>query len=154
MSYNIYIGEASIAYSIEDLEKYSETGVTPLHLIVNKMVLPNAPCFENDELSHNNNGRHPAYTTWHDFTIDTDMEKIWYDKYDGILGNHPGIVLLTEKMLNVFKEKLSMYKEKHPNAIPRMENTIEDARLAMLEWLVWWAEYAIGHCRIPAIYNQ
>ena len=151
MGYDIYIGEAE-PYVPEDRD--DRESFETLHVVVNRVVHPEAPAFPNDTLSANSNNRHPSYSTWANFA----RECCLYDVLvSGWIKQHPGAVLLTKSHLARIKKSRSAWQKSRPGAVPgfgRNGRDHYDSTLACLLWLEWWCEHALANCRIPTVYNR
>jgi hypothetical protein len=152
VGYSIYIGEAMIEYWPED--GHMRIGVEPAEH-------PDAPDLGTGDISGHSNGRHPSYTSMHNFCKDTDLADVFYDEEERTLkGGHPGATPLTWDMYERVKNTLNKWKADHPNAIaPNPENTAHlenslDYTLGKLMWYEFWMRWALENCKMPTIANS
>lgn len=153
MGYNIDIGNA-VPFADEDRFGWR----------VESARSESAPTFPNDEMTGNSNSRSPSYTAWHGFCEAAGIEPLFYEKWEGLLCSHPGIVLLTKAHHETVKGALDAFKAKHPTTEPGFTGyggpndtpfTGDDHSpiLARLIWLEWWMAWALENCEHPAIEN-
>lgn len=162
MGYTLSIGNATVESGNDDGElwtRWTVAGATH----------PDAPVFPNDELTGNSNVRSPSYTGWHDFARDTGLDRMFYDKDEGMLKNHPGCVPLVEAdhtdvlaALQRWKAKadkppgfagLDKFNEETQKWEPSADEGRYDHTLARLMWLEWWIRWALDNCATPAFEN-
>lgn len=163
MSYDIYIGEASIE-SFGD--EYNELSVH-----VRGHSLLEAPTFRGDAMTGNGNSRHPSYSGWSEFLDKVGLHNLFFNKESGLMREHPGCFELKTKDLYVIHLALENYIKNNPTAKPGWclcdkcveEGTFRadglpheelDGTLARLMWLDFWVTWAIKNCKTPAIANQ
>lgn len=154
-------------YDDEDIEttEYSRVinGKTVYyHVVVNDVILPDAPSFPNDSLQ-SCNCRTPSYSAWYEFCRMTGLYDLFFDDECGLMREHPGFQVLHLDHAVAIQNALNDWKAKHPNAIPGFEKfpwrgevvpTVGyDYTLARLEWLNWWVQWALKHCENAGIYN-
>lgn len=91
------------------------------------------------------NQRWPDYSGWEEFTQTVGLYDMFYNEDTGIMRNHPGVFELTEE---------------HQMAISRAEGRLKKLPQAVRElhggrlmWLSYWVEFAVKHCKRPAIKN-
>ena len=169
MSYSIYIGEAVIGEIDPDELK---DGYNHLRLEVEEVSLPDAPSFPGDVMTGNSNGRHPAYAGWDRFCKATGLHKLFFDSKNGLMREHPGCFVLTEKDAEDVKKAREKWQREHPKSKSgwclcgeteacghplrgeRPKHVDLDGDLARLLWLEWWMKWALKNCKIPAIHNH
>lgn len=163
MSYDIYIGNAEITDDFQD--DPDENG---LGLRVRSMTMDEAPEFPNDVMSAHVNNRHPGYSQWAKFTELVDLDNLFWDKYTGLMREHPGTFRLRQSDLVAIKTARAILQKEHPEAVPQFSDDIwdnhhqrlgiiateYDSALARLLWLEWWVDWALNNCAIPAIHNH
>ena len=91
-----------------------------------------------------------SYTYWADFCQRTGLFETFYDERLGLLREHPGIVRLDEHHGGAVRGAIDRYTKKHPGAVPHWDDHMH---LAQLHWLLFWIEWALAHCKVPAIAN-
>lgn len=168
MSYNIYVGNATLESSWSVEEGCSASW----H--VEPVALDDAPNFAYDILTENGNSRHPGYSQWSNFCVESGLYRLFYgvdarDGYNhdgGLLSVHPGCVPLTPSMLAEVTEARVRWECAHPGAIPGFDYDADwltsaddgvrgrDAILARLLWLEWWMTWALANCERPSISNS
>lgn len=155
MSYDIYIGEASISPNRDDAEslRSAERG-EQLEVVVYAVELPDAPAFAGDKLSAHKNNRHPGYSQWVDFCRAAGLESLFFDADHGLMRHHPGCVLLTPDDLVEVQQAMLAWQVRYPDVSPAFGQRDEDGIFTRLVWLEWWIRWALEHCRTPAIYNR
>jgi hypothetical protein len=89
-------------------------------------------------------------SNWADFCEATGLGGLFYDKKVGLLRAHPGIVRLDEHHAGAVRAAIARYMKKHPGAVPDGDDHLD---LAQLHWLLFWFEWALAHCKVPAIGN-
>lgn len=160
MSYDIYIGN----------RRWRDRRVERLEL-------PEAPAFPGDPLSQHTNGRHPGYSGWYNFLQNVGLHELFMDRDKGLMRNHPGIVPLKREHLAEVEAALKRHRRQHGNDdacppgwcscatcdeispphlrtrhLPRFTQP-ESGDRARLLWLRFWMDYALTHCRLPALEN-
>lgn len=159
MSYDIYIGEAAVFEpDAEDREE-----ITSLWVVVRKRAHPEAPRFDNDPCTNNENHRHPAYGAWSEWCRDVGLHRLFFDKDDGLMRSHPGCVALRKRHHTEIIAALHRWQKKQPGAVAgfypfdwnddKVDGSV-DPMLARLIWLEWWVRWALANCTNPAIYNS
>ena len=113
-----------------------------------------APVFKGDELTGDGNSRHPGYGAWGDFCGDVGLGDLFFNRNAGLMREHPGTFRLEPQHTEAISAALKRYHTKHPNTTPRFGNSDEEACLARLIWLDWWARWAVTNCKVPAIHNH
>lgn len=88
----------------------------------------------------NTNQRWPSYAGWHEFTEQTGLLDMFFDKKVGIMRSHPGIFKIT--------------KDHQAQVNQAIENYGSDHQLARLKWLKFWIDWAIENCENPSIQNS
>lgn len=168
MSFDIYIGEAVINNLTDNYSNELDVCFE-----VKGTSLPDAPNFRGDTMTRNGNSRHPGYSQWSDFLQGVGLYDLFFNKEDGLMRKHPGCFKLNESHLKEVKEALKSYKEKNPNKNPGLcecescakkhhlfkgdglpHDDSLDYPLARLEWLVFWMDWTLKNCTIPAIFNR
>lgn len=169
MGYSIHIGEAKLEkVSKLDLEDSNE--ITARYRVVGDS-LDEAPQFRGDEMTGKGSGRYPSYSSWSEFCKNNGLHDLFFNEETGLMRHHPGCFLIQQSDLDAVKTALANRKKLYPNAKPGMCNCDEcskknfwksdglpheegyDYDLARLEWLVFWMEYALKNCDLPAISN-
>jgi hypothetical protein len=160
MGYDIYIGQghgkAKMVNGVMDVSKMK---------VREAFGLPDAPVFENDQLTKNENHRHPSYTVWHEMTKQTGIEDLFFNKKTGLMREHPGTQLLTFEHRNQIRQAKERWLEKYPDAVPGFEPMVFETKpkeedifnpgwtLARITWLDFWVNWAVENCEFPVIYN-
>ena len=165
MSYDIYIGEAVVDVPSADTLR---DGYNELSVCVDEFKLDDAPHFPHDEMTSNGNSRHPGYSQWSNFARQAGLHAFFFDKENGLMREHPGAFMLTQDHSEVVSNALSKWRREHQAIEPgwcgcvqccgRMgdkaaKHVDRDGVLARLIWLDFWIRWAIGSCKVPAIYN-
>lgn len=146
MGYSIYIGEAVI----KDDDDHVWLGVKQIEH-------PEAPFFPNDSMTGRTNGRHPSYGGWAEFTRETGLYDLFFDKENGLMAEHPGVAKLLPKHHARVKTALEFRQvvSKGAPGFPPMGKTDgSDPMLARLIWLEWWMRWALANCKCPALENS
>ncbi len=91
-----------------------------------------------------------SYSYWADFCEATGLRGTFYDTRVGLLREHPGIVRLDEHHAGAVRTAIARYMKKDPGAVPHWD---DHTHLAQLHWLLFWFEWALAHCDVPAIGN-
>jgi hypothetical protein len=150
MGYTLKIGNAVPTFSKDDGYLYAAWEVT-------NMSSTEAPVFPGDETTGNTNSRSPSYTGWHDFSHATGLAELFYDKYEGLLNQHPGCFMLTEEHGETVRQAVAQYPRTLPPGFddgdtPGFSGKY-DPHLARLLWLDYWVQWALKHCETPAFQN-
>lgn len=143
MSYDIYIGQATVADNGEG--EYMAT-VAERHE-------QKAPRFDNDEMTGNGNSRHPGYSQWSGWCDVSGLTALFFDEETGIMRRHPGTFSLNHEHLMTVSAALRKWKEQSPAAVAGFAHG-QDPVLARLVWLDWWIRWALQNCDAPAIHNR
>jgi hypothetical protein len=162
MGYNIYIGDAKPEFSKDDGELWARW-------TVNGMALPDAPTFPNDEVTGNGNCRSPSYVGWSEFCEAVGLHDLFLEKWEGLMGEHPGCKMLHKEHLLQVQAALEKWKRtatkdpgfsgwpKHNPDTNQWETPDDgkyDHNLARLIWLEFWMRWALENCETPAIANS
>jgi hypothetical protein len=147
MGYSIFIGNAEL----ETSWSAEEGGWARWHVAEHSE--DNAPNFIGDDLTSNSNGRHPSYSQWDDFCHTVKLHSLFFNKENGLMQEHPGIVPLTTSILEAVRNTREKYTNLYPNAKPGWGDGY-DYTLARLLWLEWWMDWALHNCERPAISNS
>lgn len=143
MGYNIYIGEAVLRSDEEYLEA---------SYIVKLASCAEAPIFPGEESPEQSNARWPSYSGWADTVRRLGLQDLFQTE---LMAQHPGICRLLPRHKELIDAAIEAYQLKHPGAKPGwVTGKIEDAVLARGIWLQWWVDWALKHCKNPAIYNS
>ena len=143
MSYSIYIGERMNHEPDEDENPRSDFAKSESH--------PDAPRFDNDYLTENSNGRHPAYAGWYNFVDRAGLTDLFFNNKTGLMREHEGCENITSEHLKQVQDALTAWpKDKQPGF---GENEGKDGILARLIWLEWWMRWAIENCKTPCLSN-
>jgi len=169
MGYDIYIGNGEMEQEDDDDEI-----VTPYSRIINGKVcyfrmrvrnveLSEAPTFPNDRRSErNSNYIGASYIWWDHFCYITGIHPLFFDRYHGLMREHPGFVILRDHHAEAIKNALACWKKDHPNATPGFEafswgeevkKVGYDPVLAQLIKLDFLVQWALKHCEHAGIYN-
>jgi hypothetical protein len=117
-----------------------------------------APTFPHDDMTGNGNHRSPSYSGWSEFAKETGLERLFFDKSDGLLERHPGCKILTQAHHTEVLAALQR-RQKISTKPPGFEGwngedrDKHDAQLARLMWLEWWMRWALANCETPAFQN-
>ncbi len=148
MGYTLIIGEAELYYD-NDFD-------SPICMIIAELHSePEAPAF--GEPTDHKNQRCPSYSIWSDFVKFVGLYDLFFDGSDRLMANHPGCVPLTIRHKNEIDAAYKKFKEKHPDAVATYgdeDNPIKNSYLCRLEWLKWWADWALKYCGRPVFYNS
>lgn len=164
MSYSIYIGNAEV-YAEWD-PGYGESPRAEWQ--VNRVELPEAP-FTADNTGRSNN-RDPGYGQWAEFCRQTGLHRLFFDKEDGLMREHPGCQRLERTHLDFIVDAHRTYSGRNPNRRPGACECSEcqwsskstdiphdpslDFNMCRLAWLEFWVRWALENCERPAIYNR
>lgn len=119
---------------IGEFHSYKEDGDN--YFMANQVFLPEAPA--DDSPTDRTNQRWPSYSGWDSFTKATGLQKLM----DEFIASHPGYVILQPR----HKEEIdAVYAKKH---------TIDPDQLGRLEWLKFWVDWALAHCKCPVFVNR
>ena len=131
MGYTLRIGQAtSKVVNVKDNDGWYETRWT-----VEPMRIDNAPA--DGSPTDYTNSRWPSYSAWTDFTKDVGLYDLFYGE-EGLLANHPGCAQLTQAHL----DKMLAAK------------CVDPINQGRLDWLQFWAKWAVENCSKPAIANS
>lgn len=170
MSYDIYIGNAEL-----ETDWPGEDWDGPhAEWVVSGMTHPDAP-FKPD-MTENSNGCHPGYGQWGDAMRTLGLDDVWFAEETGLLSMHPGIKVLTAEHLARFESAREAYRAEHPDRRPGFcpcydcdalgrfkrgaaedgppHDPTWDSNLSRLDWMCWWAKWALENCERPAVYNR
>lgn len=147
MGYTITIGELEVVPAPDDgidsdCILFSAVGVT----------LVDAPAF--GEPTDNTNSRWPSYSAWADTMRDTGLYDVFYHDSGTLIGNHPGVRLVTSELVARVELALSSYRISHPQAAQSFDDTDESANLCRLIWLDYWLRWSFTNCKTPVIANS
>lgn len=148
MGYNLQIGELQVDItndgreSIVNLTAETQNGRQESFLNVG-------------ELTDGTNMRWPTYTSWKNFTRNSDLYEFFFDKSNGLMRTHPGTFPLCEEHRKIVNEKYDEFINKYPNAQCTYETDNDiDATLVRFEWLKYWVNWALDNCKRPVFYNS
>lgn len=147
MGYNLAIGEL-----INDEIRYEK--------------LDNAPAY--GEPTDYTNQRWPSYTAWANFARFTNLYDFFFNRNDGLMNNHPGLVKLTEQHRREFNKIYKDFYLLHPECkagySPKVDEEnrifhdpewpVENDYAVRLEWLHFWINWALDNCQNPHFYNS
>jgi hypothetical protein len=118
------------------------------------------PTFVGD--NNKTNERAPSYSVWADFCETVELKDMFYiPAYGSVPKRAKGVIYLNNDALELASNALTEYKMKsklppgfeddeylmaNENSPPRY-----DGHLARLIWLVWWIEWALANCKMPAL---
>lgn len=113
-----------------------------------------APAYPGDDDSHHVNVRRPGYVAWEAFCTQTGLHDLFFNKRDGLLAEHPGIVDLKPEHLEAVREAV----HRHVGHAPLDEwrpgyGEGLDYTLARLLWLSWWMTWALRQGHPAAVQN-
>jgi hypothetical protein len=128
-----------------------------------------APAF--GEPTDNLNERWPSYSAWSLFTSVTDTEFLFYEKSGEFRGGHPGYFQITKEWLLDLKHYSERFKNRYPECIASYDTELDSANITIkydtkgntvpanfmicrLEWLEYWAEYALSKYGEDAIFSN
>lgn len=145
MGYEIYIGEWD-KDAVAD-----EEGCAPQTIAL--IEHDDAPSFDEDSVGRTN-CRKPSYGTWKGFCRAVGVDAL-FNGPTGLLVEHPGTVQLTKAHARTLHTALKVFRAAHRRAKPTFASVDEnDHHLARLEWLVWWTDWALANCMVPAMHNR
>jgi hypothetical protein len=114
---------------------------------------PDAPCFDGDATGPTNR-RVYDYLAWHAFMRTSGLWGIFHGP-GGLFARHPDTVRLTRRHAMLVRQALELFAAARPHARPTFETgEPADHHLAQMKWLVWWMEWALANCAVPAIHNR
>jgi hypothetical protein len=116
-------------------------------------IVPRVDCVSGPQIpggDETSNEWSSSYSYWADFCEATGLGGLFYDKSVGLLRAHPGIVRLDEHHAGAVRAAIARYMKRHPGAVPHWD---DHTPLAQLHWLLFWFEWALAHCDVPAIGN-
>jgi hypothetical protein len=158
VGYNLKIGNAVL----EEVDPDDCDGKFCAKYLIEGAHHDGAPAF--GEPTDYTNQRWPSYSAWADFCKETGLHALFFDKYDGIMREHPGCFKLTEDHLGQVREALERRKQttggRPPGFYDYDEETQQDVdngndpQTARLVWLEYWMAWALEHCERPAIENS
>ncbi len=138
MSYDIYIGQRLPGCPCGNSDECDQW-----HLdYVSEVTLPEAPDDTLSPMSAHNNGRHPGYSQWYNFTVEAGIHDLIGQSGTPLMPDHPGIATLTEDHYNVIKTA----QERHAGG--------DEGITTRLNWLAWWMRWALDNCEWPAVFNS
>ena len=157
MGYTLKIGELEVNYDKEE-EYISLEAKSEKH--------DNAPAF--GEPTDYTNSRWPSYSSWSDFCKFAGLYDLFFNKETGLIREHPGCVVLTERHKEEIDKAYNEFKKKYPNAVAAYSPIIdyskgvysdeewpeENGLLCRLEWLKYWVDWALVNCERPVFYNS
>jgi hypothetical protein len=112
-----------------------------------------APCFDGDGTGRTNR-RVWRYQDWYRFVRVTGLWGLFHED-GGILGKHPGTVRVRPHHAVVVRQEFELFAAARPHARPTfVSRDPDDHHLAELKWLVWWMEWTLANCSVPAIHNR
>ena len=91
-----------------------------------------------------------TYGGWADFCKATGLRAMFFHKETGLFRQSPSIVRVDEHHAVQLREALQRYVVKNGGIVPDVE---EDPEFADLHWLLYWFEWALANCKVPAIAN-
>lgn len=157
MGYNLYFGNLTI--KTEDNESWFE---------VEEITNDNAPSLGHGDVSYNSNGRHPTYTSFHNFLKRTNLLDLFEQMRDGVTSVIPinnywssrfdiAIKDYENKFLNLkcpstVKETQCRDKEGRINHFLTKNCcglTNEDWDYGKLRWYKFWIDWSLENCLIP-----
>ena len=144
MSYDIYIGECIVSDYVGEGE---------LRATVAACAEKDAPTFVGDEMTRNENHRHPGYSQWSGWCEAVGLTSLFFGDEEGLMRRHPGTFALEKDHLVTVSDALTSWKQEHPDSVPGF-GVGQDPCLARLVWLEYWMRRAIERCRLPAIHNR
>jgi hypothetical protein len=140
MGYNLYIGELEITTDLDPGE----------HVYVRLGVVSQDGEGLNAPLNSTNNQRNeiwPSYTGWADFCHRVGLYKVFFEDCDGILAQHPGAFVLTQEQLDAFESARENFK-------PVGDDETDQYDRRRLDWLCFWAKWALENCKVPVFANS
>lgn len=158
MGYTLRIGELKTNIECYGLETLIVNSAEPVED-------ENAPAF--GEPTDNTNSRWPSYTAWHDAMRFLGLYELMYDKYTGLIRNHPGCVPLVKEHKEIIDKAYQEFYQKYPNCkagySPKIneddgiyedkEWPIENNYATRLEWIKYWFDWSLENCECPVFYN-
>jgi hypothetical protein len=113
--------------------------------MIELVVRPDAPPSSS---SRRSNDRHPSYSDWSKFLVQTGLTDWWDNPRDGVGRTMPLLSKLTEKDADLIaKASMRFLKNKR-----RMSKVDFDLNFDRIEWLLWWVSWAVDNCKNPGIY--
>lgn len=150
MAYDIVIGQGVIRTDDDEIGP---------QMVVEEIILKDAPCFPNDPTGQSNI-RRPAYSVWSNFCKETGLTNWFFTPDGGVRGGHPGNFMITPMDIAVVSLALEKYKtttieEPGFNESWERRGPISyNGNLARLIWLDWWMRWAIQNCTNPILTNN
>jgi hypothetical protein len=159
MGYNLYIGEMEVETD------WAERSVWVRVPLVDGVPL-GAPIDSAGTGTHHNVCS-PSYTGWAGFAERVGLWEVFYaprsrsgvgappvwwtpegsdEERGGLLQQHPGAEALTQEHLAAFRDA----RARHVFSAGEGGTDWDRVRL---DWLVWWTEWALAHCKYPTFCN-
>ena len=91
-----------------------------------------------------------SYTAWGSFCRRTGLTTMFFDKSGGLFRPHTRIARIDPAHVVELRSAIARYMAKYPKAKPAHDRHYA---LALMHWLLFWFEWAIAHCQVPAIEN-
>ncbi len=116
MGYNLGIGQLEISITDEGLDSY-------IDISFKAEKHKNAPAY--GEPTDFTNSRCPSYTSWHESMKFVGLKDLFFNKYTGILENHPGTVPLKKEHKKIIDKAYKLFYEKYPNVVAGYSSKID-----------------------------
>jgi hypothetical protein len=182
MGYTLKIGKKEIdqEYKKDIYADCLDDGLTPEEadrqssmLAVNVVdeEFKDAPAF--GEPTDFTNGRWPSYSSWSLFTRLTETGFLFYEESGEFKGGHPGHFSITKEWLSDLKHFAQRFRDRYPDSIASFDETVDSHNITIeyidnydktvnhvpanymlcrLEWLEYWAEYALDKYGSEAVF--
>lgn len=172
MGYSLTIGEAAI-------ENHSNGHIK---LTAERVEEDHFPAY--GDPTDNTNTRWPSYGSWHDAMEILGLKDIMFqEEYEcedgtfirGLIADHPGVTMITEKHMKIVSDAMNAYRAKHTThrsewpplqegAVPYgnsdvyaeadyVDDPTYDTALVRGEWLEYCMKWALENCVIPVFVN-
>ena len=137
MGYTLTIGNAVVG----DMPTKNEVvegrdGRIEVQIDIETVTLDNAPA-DGSPTDHENQ-RWPSYSAWHDFGQETGLHQLFFNEQEGLMRDHPGCFMLTPDHLTTIKS---------------VATRVPEIQRGRYDWLLFWVEWALANCDLPAIKN-
>ena len=137
-------------------ENWEEDEEPEEEFYIDELILPDAP----DATLDHTNVLCPSASGWSDFCRATDLHDLFYEEHTKAgyrwISHKEDPILLSKYVAGLVRARLDLYKEKYPEATPGWSGATSEIclinyHLARLIWLDWWIQYALEHCKNPAM---
>ena len=164
MGYSFTVGEKVKNDNFDDIIKdaiadgYSEEDCETRLYTAKSETSDDAPAY--DEPTDHMNQRWPSYTSWAAFLYTSNLNDLFLEGNDNLIGEHPGYIDITPELYKEIQWKYTRFKMQNKGSIPSFED--EDFEkydkilyykdyeipvnhtLARFDWLMYWLDYSMN----------